>query len=90
MERDVLLGHGLSLFTKESETLKKDISKTINEENIVQKYTAKDVQAFKKITAQSPNKKHSDHYTENDFKAFKNILNKKNDNQKKGSIKNII
>ena len=82
--------NNLSLFTKESETLKKDISKTINEENIVQKYTDKDVEAFKKITAQSPNKKHSDHYTENDFKAFKNILNKKNDNQKKGSIKNII
>ena len=63
---------------------------TAKEEKVTKKYTDKDVEAFKKITAQSLNKKHSNLYTENDFKAFKNILNKKNDNQKKGSIKNII
>ena len=47
------------------------------------------MEAFKKIAAESPKDKSSKLYTEKDFKAFENILNKNNAIDKKLPVKNI-
>ena len=47
----------------------------------------KDVEAFKKITAESQKDNSSQLYTEKDFTIFNNILNKENNIDKKNQLK---
>ena len=83
--------NNLSLFTEKKETYKKSRTRYITlKKNVVQKYTDKDVEAFKKITAESPKDKSSKLYTEKDFSIFNNILNKENNIDRKKSTQNII
>ena len=82
--------NNLSLFTEKKANIKKIEKDISTKKNIVQKYTDKDVEAFKKITADSPKNKSSKLYTEKDFTIFNNILNKKKNTDKKKYTKNII
>ena len=75
--------NNLSLFTK------KNNSKIFKSEKIIQKYTNKDVQAFEKIVAKSPNDKNSLVYTNKDLEAFKKIITKKENTTEAKSIKDV-
>jgi len=81
--------NNLPLFIEKIENNKKVENDISSQEKIIQKYTDKDVEAFKKITAETPKERSSQLYTEKDFKAFTNILNKKDNIDKKKLIKNI-
>jgi len=82
--------NNLPLFIEKIENNKKVENDISSQEKIIQKYTDKDVEAFKKITAETPKERSSQLYTEKDFKAFTNILNKKDNIDKKRLIKNIV
>ena len=75
--------NNLSLFTK------KNNSKIFKSEKIIQKYTDKDVQAFEKIVAKSPNDKNSLVYTNKDLEAFKKIITKKENTTVAKSLKDV-
>ena len=75
--------NNLSLFTKKNDP------KIFKSEKIIQKYTDKDVQAFEKIVAKSPNDKNSLVYTNKDLEAFKKIITKKENTTETKSIKNV-
>ena len=75
--------NNLSLFTKKND------SKIFKSEKIIQKYTDKDVQAFEKIVAKSPNDKNSLVYTNKDLEAFKKIITKKENTTETKSIKDV-
>ena len=75
--------NNLSLFTKKND------SKIFKSEKIIQKYTDKDVQAFEKIVAKSPNDKNSLVYTNKDLEAFKKIITKKENTTVAKSIKDV-
>ena len=75
--------NNLSLFTKKND------SKIFKSEKIIQKYTDKDVQAFEKIVAKSPNDKNSLVYTNKDLEAFKKIITKKENTTEAKSIKDV-
>ena len=75
--------NNLSLFTKKND------SKIFKAEKIIQKYTDKDVQAFEKIVAKSPNDKNSLVYTNKDLEAFKKIITKKENTTEAKSIKDV-
>ena len=75
--------NNLSLFTKKND------SKIFKSEKIIQKYTDKDVQAFEKIVAKSPNDKNSLIYTNKDLEAFKKIITKKENTTETKSIKDV-
>jgi len=82
--------NNLSLFTKKKEDIKKIEKDISTQKEVVQKYTDKDVAAFKKITAESQKDKSSKLYTEKDFTIFKNILSKESNIDKKKLTKNVI
>jgi len=75
--------NNLSLFTKKND------SKIFKSEKIIQKYTDKDVQAFEKIVAKSPNDKNSLVYTNKDLEAFKKIITKKENTTVAKSLKDV-
>ena len=75
--------NNLSLFTKKND------SKIFKAEKIIQKYTDKDVQAFEKIVAKSPNDKNSLVYTNKDLEAFKKIITKKENTTVAKSLKDV-
>ena len=75
--------NNLSLFTKNND------SKIFKSEKIIQKYTDKDVQAFEKIVAKSPNDKNSLVYTNKDLEAFKKIITKKENTTVAKSLKDV-
>ena len=75
--------NNLSLFTKKND------SKIFKAEKIIQKYTDKDVQAFEKIVAKSPNDKNSLIYTNKDLEAFKKIITKKENTTVAKSLKDV-
>ena len=75
--------NNLSLFTKKNDP------KIFKSEKIIQKYTDKDVQAFEKIVAKSPNDKNSLVYTNKDLEAFKKIITKKENTTEAKSIKDV-
>jgi len=75
--------NNLSLFTKKND------SKIFKSEKIIQKYTDKDVQAFEKIVAKSPNDKNSLIYTNKDLEAFKKIITKKENTTVAKSLKDV-
>ena len=75
--------NNLSLFTKKND------SKIFKSEKIIQKYTNKDVQAFEKIVAKSPNDKNSLVYTNKDLEAFKKIITKKENTTVAKSLKDV-
>ena len=75
--------NNLSLFTKKNDP------KIFQSEKIIQKYTDKDVQAFEKIVAKSPNDKNSLVYTNKDLEAFKKIITKKENTTEAKSIKDV-
>ena len=75
--------NNLSLFTKKNDP------KIFKSEKIIQKYTDKDVQAFEKIAAKSPNDKNSLIYTNKDLEAFKKIITKKENTTEAKSIKDV-
>ena len=75
--------NNLSLFTKKNDP------KIFKSEKIIQKYTDKDVQAFEKIVAKSPNDKNSLVYTNKDLEAFKKIITKKENTTVTKSIKDV-
>ena len=75
--------NNLSLFTKKND------SKIFKTEKIIQKYTDKDVQAFEKIVAKSPNDKNSLVYTNKDLEAFKKIITKKENTTVAKSLKDV-
>ena len=75
--------NNLSLFTKKNDPM------IFKSEKIIQKYTDKDVQAFEKIVAKSPNDKNSLVYTNKDLEAFKKIITKKENTTETKSIKNV-
>lgn len=75
--------NNLSLFTKNND------SKIFKSEKIIQKYTDKDVQAFEKIVAKSPNDKNSLIYTNKDLEAFKKIITKKENTTVAKSLKDV-
>ena len=73
----------LSLFTKINDPM------IFKSEKIIQKYTDKDVQAFEKIVAKSPNDKNSLVYTNKDLEAFKKIITKKENTTVAKSLKDV-
>ena len=75
--------NNLSLFTKKNDP------KIFKSEKIIQKYTDKDVQAFEKIVAKSPNDKNSLVYTNKDLEAFKKIITKKENTTVTKSLKDV-
>ena len=75
--------NNLSLFTKKNDPM------IFKSEKIIQKYTDKDVQAFEKIVAKSPNDKNSLVYTNKDLEAFKKIITKKENTTVTKSIKDV-
>lgn len=75
--------NNLSLFAKKND------SKIFKSEKIIQKYTDKDVQAFEKIVAKSPNDKNSLVYTNKDLEAFKKIITKKENTTVAKSLKDV-
>ena len=75
--------NNLSLFTKKNDPM------IFKSEKIIQKYTDKDVQAFEKIVAKSPNDKNSLVYTNKDLEAFKKIITKKENTTEAKSIKDV-
>ncbi len=75
--------NNLLLFTKKND------SKIFKSEKIIQKYTNKDVQAFEKIVAKSPNDKNSLVYTNKDLEAFKKIITKKENTTVAKSLKDV-
>ena len=75
--------NNLSLFTKKND------SKIFKAEKIIQKYTDRDVQAFEKIVAKSPNDKNSLVYTNKDLEAFKKIITKKENTTVAKSLKDV-
>ena len=75
--------NNLSLFTKKNDP------KIFKSEKIIQKYTDKDVQAFEKIVAKSPNDKNSLVYTNKDLEAFKKIITKKENTTVAKSLKDV-
>jgi len=75
--------NNLSLFTKKND------SKIFKSEKIIQKYTDKDVRAFEKIVAKSPNDKNSLVYTNKDLEAFKKIITKKENTTVAKSLKDV-
>ena len=79
--------NNLSLFTEKKENTKKVEQDISTKKNVVQKYTDKDVEAFKKITAESQKDNSSKLYTKKDFSIFNNILNKENNIDKKNQLK---
>ena len=75
--------NNLSLFTKKNDPM------IFKSEKIIQKYTDKDVQAFEKIVAKSPNDKNSLVYTNKDLEAFKKIITKKENTTVAKSLKDV-
>jgi len=75
--------NNLSLFAKKND------SKIFKSEKIIQKYTDKDVRAFEKIVAKSPNDKNSLVYTNKDLEAFKKIITKKENTTVAKSLKDV-
>ena len=75
--------NNLSLFTRKNDPM------IFKSEKIIQKYTDKDVQAFEKIVAKSPNDKNSLVYTNKDLEAFKKIITKKENTTVAKSLKDV-
>ena len=75
--------NNLSLFTKKNDPM------IFKSEKIIQKYTDKDVQAFEKIVAKSPNNRNSLVYTNKDLEAFKKIITKKENTTVAKSLKDV-
>lgn len=75
--------NNLSLFTK------KMTLRFLNQKKSSKKYTDKDVQAFEKIVAKSPNDKNSLVYTNKDLEAFKKIITKKENTTVAKSLKDV-
>ena len=76
------------LYLQKKKKIQKKVEQDIStKKNVVQKYTDKDVEAFKKITAESQKDNSSKLYTKKDFSIFNNILNKENNIDKKNQLK---